>query len=154
MNIGILVYSLTGNTLNVAQKIQEHIQKEGGTAVLERITAENGDAGNPSDIRLKDIPDIKKYDKLIICAPINGFMLCRAMTMYLKGHAGLSGKTVNCFVTQHLKSSFFGGNKGIKQIKSFCENQGAEVKNTANVHWSSAQRDAEIENAAKLMTEF
>lgn len=154
MNIGILVYSYTGNTLSVAQKIKEQIESRGDTAAIERITAANGDPNSGQSITLKDIPDIAKYDKLVIGAPINGFMLCRAMTMYLQSNAALDNKTVNCFVTQHLKSSFFGGKKGIKQISESCLSKGATVKNTANIHWSSPEREQEIQNAALLMAEF
>jgi len=154
MKIGILVYSDTGNTLSVAERIKTQIEKNGGTAVIERVTAAKASSSSGEHVQLLNIPDISGYDKLVIGAPINGFMLCRAMQAYLAKHADLKGKDISCYVTQQLKSSFFGGNKGIKQIKAYCGKKGANVLNIANIHWSSAAKEEEIASAVELMAKF
>lgn len=153
MNIGILVYSYTGNTLSVAEKIREHIQQDGGNAQIHRITCVNGDPNGPQPLVLKDVPDVSGYEKLIICAPINAFSLCKAMKIYFNNNEiGLS--KVNCFITQHLKSPLFGGNRGIKQISKYVSKNGAKINNTAIIHWSSKDRDKQIDNTVQLMTQF
>ena len=40
MNVGIIVYSKTGNTLSVAEKLQEAIRSAGHTVNIERIETE------------------------------------------------------------------------------------------------------------------
>ncbi len=148
MTIGILIYSYTGNTKSVAERIKKAIEANGGQAKIEQITAENADPNGGTAITLKGIPQISGYDRLIIGAPINGFSLCRAMKMYLAEKADLRNKTVSCFVTQHFKHSFLGGNQGLKQMIGLCERRGGEVRQTAIVHWSSPRREAEIDDAA------
>lgn len=154
MNIGILLYSYSGNTQSIAESIKSELESRGHTATIERITLINGDPNARQPAVLKDTPDVSGYDKLIIGAPINGFNLCKAMRMYLGGHAKIKAKDINCFVTQHFKHSFLGGNRGINQIAQFCKTQGLSVKNTAVVHWSSAKRAEEIANAAQQMAEI
>jgi len=154
MKIGILIYSHSGNTLSVAEKIKEEIKKRNLDATIERITLVNDDPQSPQPAVLKNIPNIDEYDKLIIGAPINGFSLCKAMRLYLENHAKLKSKEINCFVTQHFKHSFLGGNRGIKQVTSFCNNQNSTVKNTSIIHWSSNNREEEIVTAVDLMADI
>lgn len=153
MSIGILVYSYTGNTLSVVKKIKEELEQNIDVAEIKSITLVNGDPNGGQPLVLKDIPDISKYDKLIVGAPINAFNLCRAMKMYFN-HAKVNAKTVNCFVTQHFNGSFLGGNRGIKQLSKFFTHSGANLGNTAIVHWSSPKRDDEIAEAVKLMCDI
>lgn len=153
MNIGILVYSYTGNTLSVAEKIKEQIHQNGDQAQIHRVTCINGNPNGPNPFVLKDVPDVSGYDKLIIGAPINGYSLCKAMKMYFD-RSKIDVDAVNCFVTQHFKSPLFGGNRGIKQISKFVTKHGTKINNTAIVHWSSKDRDKQIDIAVQLMAQF
>ncbi len=149
MKIGIVVYSATGNTLSVAERIKKALEAKGKKADLLRVTA----SGSSSQtISLISTPDLTGYDQLIIGAPINGFMLCRAMQMYLKSQGNMQGRTINCFVTQQLKHSFLGGNQGIRLMCELCETNGGTIQNTAIVHWSSPRRESEIETAVTMMS--
>ena len=153
MNIGILVYSYTGNTLSVAEKIREQIRTNGDQAQIHRITCINGEPNGQKPMVLKDIPDVSEYDKLIIGAPINGFSVCKALKIYFES-SEIHASQVNCFVTQHFKRAIFGGNRGIKQISKLVSKQGAIVTNTAIIHWSSKDRDTQIDNSAQLLSRF
>ncbi|MBN2879954.1 MAG: flavodoxin [Clostridia bacterium] len=154
MKIGILVYSDTGNTLSVAEKIKKQIEKNGDSAAIERLTATKTGSGSDRDVQLLNIPDVSGYDKLVIGAPINGLMLCRPMQEYLAKHADLKGKDINCYVTQYFKRSIFGGTNGINHIKNQCAKKGGNMINTADIHWSSKAREEEIASAAELMAKF
>jgi len=153
MIIGILVYSYTGNTLMVAEKIKKQILKNGDSAQIHKVTCINGDPNGRQTLVLKDVPDLSGYNKLIIGAPINGFSLCKAMKIYFQMNK-IKASQVNCFVTQYFKSAHFGGNRGIKQISEHIVKQGVKVNNTAIIHWSSKDRDKQIENAAQLLSQF
>ncbi|MEX1378223.1 MAG: hypothetical protein AB1Z23_12235 [Eubacteriales bacterium] len=154
MNIGILIHSDTGNTLSVAQRIQEQLEKDGHTAKIEKVTAIKGDPKNGLHSTLSSIPKIEGYDKIIVGAPINGFALSRAMKEYLALHGEFQNKDVNCFVTQHFKRSFLGGNQGIKYMLGTIRARGGKIKSTAVVHWSSLKRDAEIKEAIEAMADI
>jgi len=151
MKTAIVVYSATGNTMQVAERMKAAFKAKGETADLFRVTA----SGTSSKtIALANIPNVSAYDQLIIGAPINGFMLCRAMQLYLQGNTTVKGKKINFFVTQHLKHAFWGGNKGIKQMQELSKANGGVVNNSAIVHWSAPKREAQINKAVELMMEF
>ena len=153
MKIGILVYSYTGNTLSVAERIKDQIEKNGDQAQLHRITCVNGAPNGQKKILLKEIPDVSEYDKLIIVAPINGFSICKALKIYFESNK-INASEVNCFVTQQFKNAHFGGNRGILQISKIVSTQGAVIKNTAIVHWSSKNRSDQIDSTAQLLSQF
>jgi flavodoxin len=147
------VYSYTGNTLSVAERIKEQIEKNGDQAQIHRITCVNGAPNGQKKMMLKEIPNVSEYDKLIIGAPINGFSICKALKIYFESNK-IKASEVNCFVTQQFKNARFGGNRGIKQIGKIVSAQGSVIKNTAIVHWSSKKRDTQIDNTAQLLSQF
>lgn len=152
MSIGILIYSLTGNTLEVAEKIQKKLEEKGSSAVIERIEISKESPNTPAPIVLKNIPDVSKYDKLIIGSPINGFSLSAPMKTYLDQHGNIKGKQINCYVTQHFKQPYLGGNRGIRQITDLCKANGGRVRHSAIVHWSSPKRAEMIDETVELLS--
>lgn len=152
MSIGILIYSLTGNTLQVAQKIKTRLEEESKSAVIERIEISKDNPNSPAPIVLKTIPDVSKYDKLIIGSPINGFSLSLPMKAYLNNHGNIKGKEINCFVTQHFRQPYLGGNRGIRQMTDLCVKQGGRVRHTGIVHWSSPNRAEMIDETVELLS--
>ncbi|MEX1378272.1 MAG: hypothetical protein AB1Z23_12480 [Eubacteriales bacterium] len=152
MNIGILVYSLTGNTLQVAEKVKEKLEEIGQNVEIARITLSQKSPNSPAPVKLDNVPDLLAYDKLIIGSPINGFSLSAPMREYLQNHADLKGKTINCYVTQHFRQAALGGNRGIRQMTDLCEEKGARVQTTAIVHWSAQDRESQIKEAVKRLT--
>ena len=153
MDIGILVYSYTGNTLQVAEKIKEKIISNGDTAEIHQITCKNSEPNSKVPMELDMIPDVTKYDKLIIGAPINAFSVCNALKLYFSKKS-INASQVNVFVTQHFKCAMFGGNRGIKQISNFASKQGATVLNSAIIHWSSKNRERQITESTELLSRF
>lgn len=152
MNIGIIVYSQTGNTLSVAEKVKEALTAAGHAATVARITAE----GNPADgkpIRLAEKPDPSGYDAVIFASPVWAFSLCSVMAAYMGTLPSLQGKRVGCFVTKRLKQKWLGGNRAIKQMKQAAEAKGEAVCTTGIVCWSDKQREAQIDEVAARMCE-
>jgi hypothetical protein len=60
MNVGIIIFSRTGNTLSVAERIRDACVAAGHTAAIERVHAENEDPSNRTSVRLKDAPNHEK----------------------------------------------------------------------------------------------
>lgn len=151
MNIGIIVFSRTGNTLSVAEKIREACQSQGHTVQIERVTAENGDPNNKGTVRLKTTPDPVNYDAVFFGAPVQAFSLSPIMAAYLKQIPQLNGKKVSCFVTQYFPKPWMGGNKALKQMLQFCTAKGASISETSIINWTGKSRDAQIiDTSAKL----
>ncbi len=152
MKVGIIVYSNTGNTLSVAQKIEEALKSAGHTVSIDRVEPESDKQSPGTPIKLKSAPDVSPYDALIFASPVHAFSLAPVMKQYLSEISGLSGKKVSCFVTQQLKKAWMGGNRAIKQIGSACKAKGAEVTASGIVHWSSSARENLIQEVVKRLS--
>jgi len=142
MNIGIIVYSRTGNTHSVALKLEEKLAAAGHAVTLERIEVGEVTPGKP--VQFKTLPDAGPYDALIFGAPVHGFSLCQPMAGYLKQVASLQGKKVACLVTQAFPYPWLGGNRAIRQMKQICESKGATVCGSGIVNWMNKRREQQI----------
>lgn len=142
MNVGIIVYSQSGNTLSVAQKLEKVIKSAGHTVSIVRIEPVSEGAHSP----LKSAPEITTYDAVVFASSIRAFSLAPVMKLYLSQISDITGKQASCFVTQHFKKKFLGGNRAIRQIKAACKAKGAEVIWSGVVNWSSDMREKQIDD--------
>lgn len=139
MKVGIIVCSYTGNTLTVSEKLAAALKEKGVDAVIDTLKPQSEKPGAPAQIAYA--PDAKKYDAFVFASPVQGFQLAPLMRLYLSSLPNIAGKKVCCFLTQHLKRAFFGGNRALKQIKSAVNARGATVQYAGIVHWSSPERE-------------
>ena len=147
MNVGIIVYSRTGNTLSIAQSLKSAFEAKGHSAQLERISVE-GEIVPNKPVTLKTAPDAAKYDAVILAAPVMAFSLNPVMKAYLQQMGGLSDKKAGCFVTKQLPGNWTGGSRAIKAISAALKEKGASVLGTAIIHWKNeAMREKETEEA-------
>lgn len=142
MNIGIIVYSQSGNTLSVAQKLEKVIKSAGHTVSIARVEPVSEGVHSP----LKSTPDITVYDAVIFASSVRAFSLAPVMKLYLSQISDITGKQASCFVTQHFKKKFLGGNRAVRQIKEACKEKGAEVIWSGVVNWSSDIREKQIDD--------
>ncbi len=150
MNIGILIYSQTGNTLSVAERLRDKLASGGHTAVIERVTVQ-GDAKPGTPAVLDNRPDPSGYDAVVFAAPVQAFGLAMAMKSYLAQVEGIAGKPVALFVTKQLKQRWLGGNKALSQMSALCKAKGGSVGGTGMVCWSHPDREGQIENLVDSM---
>ena len=143
MNIGILGYSQTGNTLSVAERLAERLTSGGHTAAIERVTLQ-GEPKPGTPAVLLNAPDPAGYDALVFASPVQAFSLAQAMKDYLTQVEGVSGKPVVLFSTQHLRHAWLGGNKAIRQMTALCEAKGGRICGSGGVGWSRKDREARI----------
>lgn len=145
MNIGIIIYSRTGNTLSVGERIRESLLTGGHEVHLERVTAINEDPNTTKEkIKLKSVPDIALYDYVIIGAPVQGFSLSPIMKTYLDQIHQLQGKKVACFVTQHFPKPWMGGSRALKQMVSIISQKSGKVTGSGNINWTNRAREEQI----------
>lgn len=147
MNIGIFVHSKTGNTLSVAQKLQDKLISSGHTASILRISATNDEEVDFKKIKLNDKPDVLGYDILIFGAPVRGFSLSAVMQSYLTSIESLEGRKTACFMTQSFPYPWMGGNRALKQLCKICIDKGANIYETGIVNWSNVSK-------RKILTEM
>ena len=140
MNIGIILYSETGNTYSVCQKLKEKLVKTGHSVNIERLKVV-GKAKRPTkDIQLESLPDIEPYDALVFGSPVQAF--------------SLKDKKVAFLVTQYFPFPWLGGNHAIGQMKKICESKGATIRGTAVVNWSKPSREKQISEIVEKLSKL
>jgi hypothetical protein len=135
MNIGIIVFSKTGNTLSVAEKLQGTLLEKGHKVTLEKVTAGNDSEMDPGRIELSNGPSTQGYDMLVFAAPVNGFRLAAVMQAYLQGLPSLEGTWLAGFVTEAFPFPWMGGNQALKGMEKLVSAKGGTLSATGVVNW-------------------
>ena len=154
MKIGIIVYSQTGNTFEVAQRLQSALVERGQDAELTRLQVVGEAKPGVKDFQFESLPDTERYDAVIFGAPVHAFSLAPMMNSYLRQAEGLHGKRISLFVTQHFPYTWMGGGRAVGQMRGLCESKGALVGATGVVNWSNKARQQQIEKAIREISEY
>lgn len=153
MNIGIIVHSLSGHTLEVAEYTQTELQEAGHTVTIERVTVANEDPQSTIPLVLESNPSTEPYEGVILAAPVRAFGMSPVMKKWLEGRPQLGGKPTLCIVTQHFKYKWLGGNNALKQMGRMAQSHGASVLDRVGINWSNAKRVDQIEELKQRATQ-
>jgi len=153
MRIGIIVYSQTGNTLSVAEKLKEKLAAAGHSAEIEQVTVAGGRKAGDRAFQLETRPDVAQYDALVFGSAVEAFSLSPVLATYLREIGSLDGKSVVCLVTQFFPYPWMGGNRAIRQMRGLCKSKGATVRGSGIVNWSKFRRAKTTEQAIKRVTQ-
>lgn len=140
MNIGVIVYSKTGNTLSVAEKLRDKLLTDGHHVALERVLATNDSEVDPGKITLSNQPLVTAYDMLVLAAPVNGFSLAPVMKVYLRGLPSLERKLLAGFVTEAFPFPWMGGNQALRGMENLVNAKGGSLSATGVVNWRSPDK--------------
>jgi flavodoxin len=152
MNIGIIVYSQTGNTNSVGLKLKEKLSANGHSVNIERILLAGDAQPVAKDIQFESRPEVSTYDALVFGAPVEAFSLSQVMKSYLTQVASLKGKKVACFVTKGLPFYWTGGSRAIVQMKKICGSKDATICGTGIVVWMSKDREKKIDEVVEKLS--
>ena len=144
MDIGIIVYSRTGNTLSVAQKLKERLSSAGHAVTLERLEIVGPFNASATSVKLKAVPVIDKYEALVFSTSVQGGVPAPAMRGFLEQLGSLAGKQVVCLVTGFFPVAEWGRNQTVAQMTEICERKGATVSGSGSVGWFSLRRNRQI----------
>lgn len=155
MNIGIIIYSQTGNTREVAGQLQEKLVAKGHRADIEEIEIKGKVPAQPGQFELSSSPDPGKYDALVFGSPVQAFNLHPVMKAYLDQLPPLEDRTVACFITKRLPIVWTGGTQAIGKMKTACHSKGALVKGAEIIFWSGREsREKAVEAVENLAALF
>ena len=149
MNIAIILYSGTGNTSSVAQRLQEKLAAAGHTVNVEQITVEGDVSPGKKDFQFTHVPSPDPYEALVFASPVQAFSLNPVMEVYLKQLPTLEGKKVALLVTKHLRFHWTGGTRAASTMKRLCQEKGAKVLGSEIVVWSGNKREENIQGAVE-----
>jgi hypothetical protein len=141
MNIGVIVYSWSGNTLSVAKKLEERLAAAGHLAKLEQVTVVGERKQGAREFELESVPDVGPYDALVFGSAVEAFSLSPVLTAYLKKIGPLEGKKAACLVTQQFPYPWMGGNRAIRQMCKLCRTKDATIVGSAVVNWAKSRRE-------------
>ena len=154
MNIGIILYSETGNTYSVSQKLEEKLVEAGHSANIERLKVIGKVNPGKKDIQFESLPDIEPYDALVFGSPVQAFSLSSTMTAYLSQIKSLQDKKVAFLVTQFFPFPWLGGNRAIGQMKKICESKAAAACGAEIVNWSNPSREKRITEVVEKLSKL
>lgn len=144
MNIGIIVFSQTGHTHSVAQRLEQKLVQAGHSVNIERVEIFGELGSAAADFRLKTRPEVAGYDAIVFGAPVMGFALSPVMKSYLAQIVPLNGQKVACFITKQLPFYWTGGKQAVNTVKKICASKNGAVCGSGIVIWSSARREEMI----------
>jgi flavodoxin len=154
MNIGVIVYSQTGNTRSVAAKLQEALSAAGHRAALEEVKLAGERKQGTKDFELAPLPSLAGYDVLVFGSPVEAFSLSPVTAKFLEAMPALANKSVACFVTQAFPYRWLGGNRAVRQMRKLCQAKGGTVLGSAVVNWMGAGLDARIARAVEQLSKL
>ena len=146
MEIGIIVYSKTGNTYSVAEKLQKKLKADGHSVELEEVKPV-GEVKPKENITFENKPNIDTYDAVIFGSPVHAFSLAPAMKEYLNQIQSLEGKKVACYVTKGLPFKSTGGKQAISQMTEIIQLKDGNLLGTDILVWKGGK----LENIIKLV---
>ncbi len=145
MNIGIILYSQTGHTLSVAEKLKKQLEEKGKNVTIQQVTI-SGEAA-PDKFTFTSTPDVDPYDAVIFGAPVQGFRLCAVMESYLQQLPAMEGKEAAFLVTKQLPFNWTGGTNAVSTMKKICQEKGARVKGAEIAIWSKSKQEKSVRNS-------
>ena len=151
MKIGIIVYSQTGHTLGVSEKLKTALDKAGHQAAVDKVEISGEPHRGASAFTVSKAPDASLYDAVIFASPVQAFSLAVPMKKYMQELPDLTGKKTLCFVTKQLPFKWTGGRHALSEMSSFCTAAGAKPVGTDLVIWSSSQLEADIDAAVQRL---
>lgn len=148
MKIGVIYYSETGNTANVAKQLATAFRTQGHQTTLQELTVFDVKTNRS----LKTKPACDGYDILIIGSPVQGFSLPLPVQEYLSSIQLPKQQKIGLFTTQFFPFDWMGGKQTVSQFKTLLLPQNPQHIGEALIHWKSRKREVQIANAIQLLT--
>jgi len=151
MNIGIIVYSLGGHTLTVAENLKEKLLADGHEVTLERVETAGPAKVQYENAELKTSPAVDAYEGLVFACPVRGGTIPAPMKNYLEQLPSLQEKQVACLVTHFFRREW-GANQVLGAMREICESKGATVCVVGEVRWFSLHRKERIARVVEALS--
>ena len=142
MKVGMIVYSQTGNTRQVVDRLARQLELNGHSAEVLPITV-TGDVQS-GNFDIADRPEPTGYDGYVFAGQVQAFALSRVMKRYMRGLSGQVDGPVAIVVTEQFPRPWMGGNLAVRAIARELDRTGADVRGSMIVHWGRDDREQQI----------
>lgn len=151
MHIGIIVFSQTGHTRSVTEKLAARLTEGGHDVSIEEVKPEGDVTPATKNVTFISAPEVGPYEGIVFASPVQAFSLASGMKAYLGRIGSLEKKKVACFVTKQIPAKWTGGNKALRQMKKFCTRSGAVPAATGIIFWGEKYRERMIDETVKTI---
>lgn len=144
MNVAIILYSGTGNTRSVAERLAEKVRSRNHHVEIREVTV-TGDPGKGADsFQPAQTPPTDDADIVVLAAPVMAFSLSPVMKAYIN-QVEIPSRPVLVVITQHFPRPWMGGRQAFGWIKRALERKGGSVRDAMIVNWTSKSREQQID---------
>lgn len=140
MNVKIIVYSFSGNTLQVAKELQDALKNENIPTTLEEIKTTNEKEMDWQKVNLTKIPQATDATCYIFAAPVQAFRLVTVMSAYFHTITNLNQQPCFFFTTQFFPFDWMGGNQAKKMAREYISRKNGQLQEDAIIHWKKKNR--------------
>jgi len=153
MKVAIILYSGTGNTRGVVERLAVKYRAQGHQAEVREI-AVTGDPGKGADaFELTSTPRMDDADLVVLASPVMAFSLSPVMKAYLAG-AQPPKRPVLAVITQHFPRPWMGGRQALGGMKRALDRKGGSVGDSMIVNWTNKARGEQIETGTDRLAAF
>ena len=150
MNIGLLVYSVSGHSLSVAKRLKARLEATGHTATMVRLETVGGSRLEAERTPLKALPELDAYDGLVVCSPVRGGALPPPVCAMMEQLSGLEHKRVACLLTHAFRPTW-GANQTLAQMRELCQQRGMSLCGACETSWHLLGREKNIARAVECV---
>ena len=144
MKVAIILYSGTGNTRGVVERLAVKLRARGHQTEIREITVA-GDPGKGADaFQLTSTPRMDDAELVVLASPVMAFSLSPVMKAYL-AKAQPPERAVLVVITQHFPRPWMGGRQALSGIRRTLERAGGSVADSMIVNWTNKAREQQIE---------
>ena len=147
MKIGLIVLSLTGNTMKVAHQLQEELVRLSLECNILPIETTD-ESLTPESTSIKNQLDLSIHDFYVLCTPVHGFLPPKLIQSFLRD-TPQTKKIVGLLVTHYFPYAWMGGLSTIKAIQKQCEPPINKNRFTLIIHWKRKNREELITNGVR-----
>ena len=152
MNVGIIIYSQTGNTLSVAEKVLDALADAGHTVTIDPVVLVEPRSREHPEFALAKAPDPSPYDAVVLASYVEAFSLNPVMTRAMQEIGSLESKRVLGLITQAFPYRWMGGSRALKQMAKAAQAKGGEIQASAVVNWMNKKREQQIVEAVESLS--
>ncbi len=150
MKIGMIYYSKTGHTAQLAEKAAEKLRKAGHDVDIRRLETVVPLSMSAERAAVKEMPAIGDYDALAVGTPVHGGRISAPVVTFIENTPSFEGKPVVFFLT-HFFPTKLSAHITIDALEKLGSEKNGQVLGSVDVTWFSFTRKKQVRDAAAEM---
>lgn len=150
MKIGVIYYSRTGHTAQLADEAVKLLRKAGHEVEIRRLETVVPLSMSAERAEVKEMPAIGDYDALAIGTPVHGGRISAPVLTFMENTPSFNGKSLAFFLT-HFFPRKMSAHITISALEKLGVAQGGQVLGSVDVTWFSFTRKKQLNAAAEAL---